>query len=225
MDNRTQPRSLAEMLSRKSFNITPDAQTAPMMAQPKIKPLAADLAATQQYIYIIYKMIVEAKKMTIEDESDLRHNIQLLTEWMADPQQRPWCRLAGYVGNGKTTLLQAVRIWYDSTHGRERFNFFLATELFNLAVKEPERYEQIKLWPRLIIDDLGTEPQAYNAFGNARQPLRELFYQRYDRHLLTLYSTNLTEEDFSNFYGERIADRCREKETKIIITNKSYRRR
>ena len=210
--------SLAEMLSRRTFN-----NGAP--AQPKIKPLAVDCLATQKYIYAIYKNIVEGKKMAIENEADLHHNIQLLVEWLADPQQRPWCRLAGFVGNGKTTLLQSVRIWFDATHGRERFNSFLATDLFNIAIKEPERYEQIKLWPRLMIDDLGTEPQAYNAFGNARQPLRELFYQRYDRHLLTLYSTNLTEEDFTTFYGERIADRCREKETKIIITNKSYRRR
>lgn len=213
-----QPVSLAEMLSRRTFNNG-------AQAQPKIKPLVYDRLTVQKYIYAIYKNIVEGKKKAIENEADLHHNIQLLVEWLADPQQRPWCRLAGFVGNGKTTLLQSVRIWFDATHGRERFNSFLATDLFNIAIKEPERYEQIKLWPRLIIDDLGTEPQAYNAFGNARQPLRELFYQRYDKHLVTLYSTNLTEEDFSNFYGERIADRCREIETKIIITNKSYRRR
>lgn len=102
--------------------------------------------------------------------------------------------------------------------------FYTANDFVKLAVSDPETFNNVihrHKW--LIIDDLGTEPNEVIVYGNKMQPVREMFYARYDKKLVTIFTTNLRDEDFTTYYGERIADRCREMQLKIVFQQQSYR--
>ena len=75
----------------------------------------------------------------------------------------------------------------------------------------------------LAIDDLGTEPREVMDYGNIINPTVDILTRRYENQLFTIISTNLTPPDFSQVYGERIADRMREMMEKIPFNNSSYR--
>ncbi len=44
-------------------------------------------------------------------------------------------------------------------------------------------------------------------YGNVLYPITELLTTRYDRHLFTILTTNLTPSEIRPRYGDRIADR------------------
>ncbi|MBQ3690160.1 MAG: replication protein [Bacteroidales bacterium] len=171
-----------------------------------------------------YKSLVFASKKAIKDEIMLNTNINKICSWFQQTNRRPWLRIAGYIGNGKSTMLKAVKNWFDKTHQRQMMTFYTANDLVKLAVSDPETFNNVihrHKW--LIIDDLGTEPNEVVVYGNKMQPVREMFYARYDKKLVTIFTTNLSDAAFSDYYGERIADRCNEMQQKIIFSQTSYR--
>lgn len=180
-----------------------------------------------QFIYHEYKTLVSAKKKTIQDENTTMAHVASVVDWLEDTDNRPWCRLSGFIGNGKSTMLQAVKSWYEKTHPRKCFTMYTAPEIIRIAATESNQgntlFDQMCRYPLLMIDDLGTEPNEVVVYGNKMQPMRDLLYARYDRRLVTLFTTNMTDADFSDYYGERIADRCRELQTKIVFAERSYR--
>lgn len=179
----------------------------------------------EHFIYSEYKMAVMAKNGVIMDDLNTAANVISVTNWIFESGNRPWLRISGFIGNGKSTMLEALKKWFDKTHGRFRFPKYTAAEIIKIAASEDKReFETICNFPVLMIDDLGTEPNEIVVFGNKTQPMRDLFYFRYDKRLITVFTTNLTDSEFSQYYGERIADRCRELQTKIVFKQKSYRK-
>lgn len=180
-----------------------------------------------EFIYREYKSLVNAKKKAIKDESATMTHITSVVEWLANVESRPWCRLSGFIGNGKSTMLQAVKSWFEKTHIRQLFTLHTASEVVRYAAAENnlgnQNFDLLCRIPLLMIDDLGTEPNEVVVYGNKMQPMRDLLYARYDKRLITLFTTNMTDAEFSGYYGERIADRCRELQTKIVFAEKSYR--
>ena len=139
--------------------------------------------------------------------------------------------LAGNCGNGKTTLTKAIKRMIDTLYysslstARKTINYVSATELAGMARDDSSNFERLRKSEMLAIDDVGVEPASVKVYGNEISPFVELMYERYDKQLMTLVSTNLHMEDFQKRYGERIADRFREIFGVISFRNESYRRR
>ena len=76
----------------------------------------------------------------------------------------------------------------------------------------------------LFIDDLGVEAVNIKVYGNEFSPVTELLYNRYDRNLVTILTSNLSDEQMKDRYGARIDDRLREMFDKIHFQGPSYRK-
>jgi len=75
----------------------------------------------------------------------------------------------------------------------------------------------------LAIDDFGTEPLEVMDYVNVLYPLPELLMTRYERHLFTILTTDLTPQEIRPRYGDRIADRLNDMVGKVIFANSTYR--
>lgn len=76
----------------------------------------------------------------------------------------------------------------------------------------------------IMIDDLGTEAPDSVHFGCRRDAVAELLYSRYDRKLITHFTTNLTAVELKDRYGERITDRLREMVAQMYLEGESKRK-
>lgn len=138
--------------------------------------------------------------------------------------------LSGGVGNGKTTMLYAVRTAIQfanvSLHAFSPAMYMKvadAKELCSLATTDKDEYTKLVNTPLLAIDDLGKEPAEVKEYGNIMSPIVDLFEKRYDKQLWTMATTNLTAANIRAHYGDRIADRLNEMMTPIFFRNKSFR--
>lgn len=158
--------------------------------------------------------------------------IKDVSEWLEnkDGKERPWLLLLGYVGNGKTTLLMAIRMLIDALYGD---NGQFAEEL--VIVKAKQVYEEsLGLSAGLItpeaksrllaIDDLGVEPAGAKVYGNPVTPIAYIIYERYDARRFTILSSNLTPDELEEKYGERVYDRMREMCRTISFSGESFRK-
>ena len=127
--------------------------------------------------------------------------------------------LNGSVGSGKTERMNFfgrignIRLYSASTFGDvwldcendNEFREFCRVD--NVSGFTPERYQD------LIIDDLGTERTVYSRFGNACDVMRDLVlpwrYGVFPR-CKTYFTTNLSDSDLRNRYGERVFSRLNE---------------
>lgn len=169
-----------------------------------------------------YKAIT-GEKFTADDE--VINHADKMAEWTKNWAKKPWLRIAGFVGNGKTTTIHAFRIVYEVLNRPKLFPVITAEKLARMAVNEPQEFEKVITLPRLMIDDIGTEPAECTAYGNKIRPVAEALMARYCRKAITIYTTNLTAEQIESQYGARIADRMAELETKIVFERKeSFRK-
>ena len=142
-------------------------------------------------------------------------------------QERPWLLLCGRVGNGKTTLMDAVISLYSLggfTH-RGVCAGFRKVEAFDIdTYAREERLRELKECPMLAIDDLGCEAARVAVFGNEVSPVTEILQSRYSGRMLTMFTTNLTPKQIGDRYGERIRDRFREAALKVEFGAESFRK-
>lgn len=77
----------------------------------------------------------------------------------------------------------------------------------------------------LIIDDLGTEPQTYSAWGVKRDLMAEVLLARLDLwpHVRTFITTNLNKSELKARYGARVASRLFQACAWIPITHPDRR--
>ena len=76
----------------------------------------------------------------------------------------------------------------------------------------------------LFIDDLGEESLTVKNYGNEQSPLIEVLYKRYDKRQFTVITTNKSEEEIQQMYGERIADRFKEMFDRVFFGHQSFRK-
>lgn len=143
--------------------------------------------------------------------------VEKVVKWLYDSQKRGLL-LCGTVGNGKTTMLKALK----SLLGHNAI-YLEAQGIYDYCRKNqclPEISSDIVV----LIDDLGVEPPAYNDFGAVVYPLAQLLLNRYARNATTVIATNRTIDEIGEIYGVRVKDRMREMFARITYGEPSYRR-
>lgn len=132
--------------------------------------------------------------------------------------------LCGTVGNGKTTMMDAIiDLYTGQLQHKGRSIGFRRIDAIELNRCTDERLDELKKHPLLAIDDLGTENVSVKVYGNEVSPVTEILYHRYQQQLPTVITTNLTPPQLRERYGERVADRFREMMRFVIYENPSYR--
>lgn len=162
-----------------------------------------------------------------------RTHILKAARWLTQPEGKSGLLLMGLYGNGKTTLMQSlirlISFVSESQNGysrRYKTRFITAKEIAMMCIDESSRdeYRTLINEPMLAIDDLGAEPAEVISYGMSYSPITDLLTARYDRQLITLATTNLSNRQIKDKYGERIADRFNEMMEVIIFRNPSYRK-
>jgi len=114
--------------------------------------------------------------------------------------------LFGTVGTGKTYLSCAFAIELINRRGIE-VKYVTEYDLLEAFFrKEYQKFDSFKKSEILILDELGKRELA----EWQRVQLEELLSYRFNEMLPTIYISNLTENRFREFIGERLADRLRE---------------
>jgi len=179
-------------------------------------------------LYGIYKLEVERRGFNFRPTEETINNIKLASNWLTNRKSRSCLALMGNVGNGKSTLMHAIKrlIWTLSQEEREGYKHNLeeirADDLTEIAKNglEFNKWKRVEL---LAIDDAGLEPSVIKVWGNEKNPFVDLIYSRYDNQLFTIITTNLNESEFLDKYGIRISDRFAEMFDQIAFNNKSFR--
>ena len=150
-------------------------------------------------------------------DSQLVQHIASLAKFMTDCGSKFGVLLCGTYGNGKTTLLYALRSVVSMLanggylDGHTAIKIYDARHIAKLyRDRDPKVFEDVCNERLLAIEDLGKEPTESLDYGNVISPVVELLEQRYMSQRFTAITTNLTPKEIREKYGNRIADRCNE---------------
>lgn len=187
----------------------------------------------------VYVMLLAACK----SEVALRHrrfmasaaylnHIADIARWLTSDDTTFGLFLCGNRGNGKTTLVKAMKSLYNYLHSDEGystredrfpsygFEIITAKELVLLAksynnrtrdnASDVGRYKRLRDVEVLCIDDLGTEPRDSLSYGDYVNAAMDIVNYRYEEQLCTMATSNLAADEIRQYYDERFADRFRE---------------
>ena len=176
------------------------------------------------------KVEVEYRHREFVMNDELEAQIRHLSAFLTQENSKFGIVLTGGCGNGKTTIIKALQNLINTLripnpyNGKEyAMRIIDAKSMVTTCKSNYEDWKRLMYQDLLAIDDLGTEPREVMDYGNIINPTVDILTRRYENQLFTIISTNLTPPDFSQVYGERIADRMREMMEKIPFTNASYR--
>lgn len=188
-------------------------------------------------LYASMRASVEQRrgKMVMDDAT--RSHIVKAARWLTDTEGKFGLMMCGLYGNGKTTLGMAIAHLIDYVTERElgysqrkRMKVKKAKEIASMCAlaskfkDSRDDYQDLFCCEMLMIDDLGEEPKEVLNYGQPQTPVIDVLSERYDRQLLTVVTTNLTNEQLGDKYGGRMYDRFREMFSIIAFTNESYRK-
>lgn len=175
-----------------------------------------------------YMAEVEYRHRRFNPNPELENQIAKAARWLTK-QDRFGILLCGVPGNGKTTLMLAIRSLINYLDMKDAYNESMtvfridAREIARLNKDDFAKFEKIRSKKMLAIDDMGLEPAEVMDYGNILNPVVDLLSYRYDEQLFTIVTTNLKPEEIRQKYGDRIADRFNEMMERIIFYNGSYR--
>ncbi len=208
-------------------------------------PLAKEEAC--KLLYVAYQNEVMKRCMTMQNTEDLIDNIKRVADALTAKEPKNGIMLAGCPGNGKTTMLYAIRnatnllvdhgYFSDYDDKENHVGIWVADardivrgaqekDVDRLNNKIPN-YQSLKNYNMIGIEDMGKEPSEVLAYGNVMNPIVELIEHRYERQLYTAITTNLSLEQIREKYGARVYDRFAETMALIVFTRdekNSYRR-
>lgn len=137
-----------------------------------------------------------------------------VAKWFTNPDRKDGLMLCGGIGNGKTTLLMAIKRFLELVSEKDACSYDSAFDIIG-DVKQPQAF--------YLIDDIGSEPNVINDYGTKKTPIRDLLLKSYERRWNLIVTTNLDFNGFVEHYDERTADRCREMFDKVIFSETSFR--
>jgi len=141
--------------------------------------------------------------------------------------------LVGATGSGKTQTIHIMNkyietgnIYYKRAGKVMPFMFRVVTSIeiaSEYALKGYDGVENYKRIGNLCIDDLGNEPETLNHYGNKLDVISDLIEHRYNKGLLTHFTTNLNEEEIKGRYNSRVHSRIMHSCNVIIMNDKDFR--
>lgn len=188
-------------------------------------------AQAESLLEASYRVLVERRLREFTMDSSLQQIITHIAYYLTNPRCKFGLLLCGTVGNGKTTMLHAIRelIFFTNNNGLWDVPYrtvsapmYDAREIAQIS-KDFRAFRQLKSLPLLFLDDLGKEPTERIEYGNITTPVVELLEYRYENMLPILVSTNLTPSELGRKYQARIADRFNEMLEIVVFKNNSYR--
>ncbi len=151
---------------------------------------------------------LRSNELLKNEAGNLKRAFDLLYQFGEEPNG--WIVLTGQAyGNGKTHLAAAAANNIAKRGGRALFvvvpdllDYLRATFSPGTSARLDKRFNEVKMAPLLILDDLGTE----SATAWAREKLYQLFNYRYNAKLPTIITTATPLEEIdprlaSRFYG------------------------
>lgn len=172
---------------------------------------------TQAKLLGWYGAVVNSRGVDLQMDEPTLDKIDKVTKWMHESKKRGLL-LCGTLGNGKTTMLRALKSLFGS-----QAVYFEAQDIYDYY-KANHALPQIPYDCILLIDDLGVEPSSYNEFGEVRYPLAEMLMKRYKYNTTTIIATNYSFEQIGEVYGDRVQDRMKEMYAMIKYLDPSYRK-
>jgi len=181
-----------------------------------------------QILEIFYKGEVLGRGCPYLDDADTRDHLAKAAGWLQRVRRpKTGLLICGGVGNGKTSMARALFKTIQKCNG-VAFQEETAANFAKLeAQRDENRYKLINLKQAdyLLLDDLGVEPVSVKVWGNEVSPVAELLTQRYHLQKFTIVTSNLTEKELGQRYGDRVADRIKEMFNVLSFKNESYRGR
>lgn len=183
-------------------------------------------------LYGYYKREVERRKNEFVMTDELKQQISEVGDFLTTETRYYGLFLPGSIGNGKTTMLKAIRdlLIYLVESDRIRYcegdkypRFVTARDMANIA-KDADEFRSLKTTRYLILDDLCEEPAEVLSFGNYIYPFVELLEYRYEQMLPTFISSNFGAVDIEEkYHSARISDRMKEMFKIISFKEESFR--
>lgn len=138
-----------------------------------------------------------------------------ITKWLSDNEGRG-LYLHGMCGIGKSFIGRYVIPSILHTYCRLNVKCMSMTE----ANRDIDKALGYKL---LSLDDLGTEGDS-NVYGNKRHAFDEIIDSAERDGKLLIVTTNLTPEEVTSRYGERVMDRIKSTTCRVLMKGKSFRK-
>ena len=126
------------------------------------------------------------------------HNYRPIVDWMTDNKGKGLLMFGG-CGLGKSVIgMYILPLLIKDVHKKE-VNIFSAQEL-------NQKIDEILKLHIIYIDDIGTEDNL-NSYGNKRMPFAELCDAAEKKGKLLILTTNLSIDELTQRYGDRVVDR------------------
>ncbi len=181
-------------------------------------------------LFNCYKAEVIKRNANFVQDKATEDRIRKAAKWLQGNNKIGLMLYGSSCGTGKTTLANAisnlVNYIYDSPFSSERKTVYRvsALNLVKFYSENPDQYKRFVTQELLFIDDMGTEPASVKIYGNECSPVTELLYTRYDRMSWTIITSNLSDAQIRERYGDRIDDRLKEMFDRMHFQGKSYRK-
>lgn len=177
-------------------------------------------------------MIASKRRRKIDFNEEYSGGISRIAEYICKDAPLYGFMLKGSVGNGKSTLLEALNEMTNAfvreglSETKHIFKLVTSQEIADAYMRDRTKYNELLNANFVIVDEFGDEPLQVMEYGTPACPIHNFLYERYRRIKFTVIGTNLTLHSMTQRYDERLIDRLREMyppEAQITFTHPSYR--
>ena len=143
------------------------------------------------------------------------HNYRPIVDWMTDNKGKGLLMFGG-CGLGKSVIgMYILPLLIKDVH-KKVVNIFSAQEL-------NKKIDEILKLHIVYVDDIGTEDNL-NSYGNKRMPFAELCDAAEKKGKLLILTTNLSIDELTQRYGDRVVDRLIATTKAVPFTGDSLRK-
>jgi len=195
---------------------------------PQLKPVRQQfrinlpVESIQEMLFETYKTFVGLREIPFTEDADTKAMVRRCAHWLTG-QYKPSIMLYGTHGNGKTTMSKALCHLINYATPSEPVFSIAARDLSKKARTLPNEFDEIIRRSKLCIDDFGWEPATVKNYGNEINPIVEVIEERHKKLMLTILTSNQSDDKIIDTYGNYIYERLSEMCDMINYTHPSYR--